>query len=294
MQIVLHAGAHVTDEGRLLKSLLRNATPFAARGIAVPHPSLYRAGLRSAITTLHDVADPGPDLRPHLLAQMQAAGQPEPERLILSYENLFAFPTHALDGGVLYRRATERLAEIADLFAGDTITLFLGLRNPASFLPALAAQTDRAKFDAYLAITDVYELCWSRLIEDLRRALPAIDITAWANEDTPLIWGTLLREMAGIEPNVKITGAFDLLTEIMTKEGMARFRAYLKEHPVMTEMQKRRVISAFLDKFARLDQIEEVVDLDGWTDDLVADVTEGYEEDLYHIARIPGVTLIAP
>ncbi len=294
MQIVLHAGAHVTDEGRLLKSLLRNAAPFAARGISVPHPSLYRASLRHAVTAQGGAAVDGAAMRRQLLAQVQSDGQPEPERLILSFEHLFAKPTHVLDGGMLYRRASDRLAAIADLFAGDTITLFLGLRNPASFLPALAAQADAAKFAGYLARTDVHELAWSRLIVDLRRTLPAIDIVAWANEDTPLIWGTLLREMAGIEPNVKITGAFDLLAELMTREGMSRFRSYLKEHPVMTEMQKRRVISAFLDKFVQRDQIVEVVDLDGWTDDLVADVTEGYEEDLYTIARIPGVTLIAP
>jgi hypothetical protein len=31
---------------------------------------------------------------------------------------------------------------------------------------------------------------------------------------------------------------------------MQRFAAYLKSHPEMTEIQKRRVISTFLDKFA--------------------------------------------
>ncbi len=294
MQIVLHVGAHVTDEGRLLKGLMRNAAPFAARGIAVPPPSRYRTLLRDAMTALGPGATPHPDARAMVLAQLLDAGQPEPERLILSQENLFAFPSHVIEGGVLYRRAAERLAALARLFPGDSIEVFLGLRNPASFLPALAAQADRVKFDAQLARTDVYELSWSRMIMDLRSALPQIDITVWANEDTPLIWGSLLREMAGIEPNVKISGAFDLLSEIMTKEGMIRFRAYLKTQTVMTEMQKRRVISAFLDKFARPDQIEQVVDLPGWTDDLVADVTESYEEDLYQIARIPGVTLIAP
>lgn len=292
MQIVLHAGAHVTDEGRLVKCLLRNATAFAARGIAVPHPALYRAPLRDATTA---PAAGQPSLtRKDLLAQITPAGQPEPERLILSQDNLFSAATHVLDGGRFYRRAAERLGGIVRLFPGDTIELFIGLRNPASFLPALAAQADAAKFAAHLARTDVHDLSWTRLLTDLRAAHPAIDITVWANEDTPLIWGSLLREMAGIEPNVKITGAFDLLAEIMTKEGMTRFRAYLKEHPVMTEMQKRRVISAFLDKFARPDQVEEVIDLPGWTEDLVADVSEAYEEDLYAVARIPGVTLIAP
>ena len=80
----------------------------------------------------------------------------------------------------------------------------------------------------------------------------------------------------------------------MTQEGMKRFRAYLAEHPVMTEMQKRRVISAFLDKFAKEDEIEEEIATPGWSPHLLADMTEAYEEDLYHLERIPGVNFLSP
>ena len=79
----------------------------------------------------------------------------------------------------------------------------------------------------------------------------------------------------------------------MSKEGMQRFAAYLKSHPDMTEIQKRRVISAFLDKFA-LEEIEEELDLAGWTEDLMDDMTDVYDEDMLEVQRIPGITLIAP
>ena len=79
----------------------------------------------------------------------------------------------------------------------------------------------------------------------------------------------------------------------MSKEGMQRFAAYLKSHPDMTEIQKRRVISAFLDKFA-LEEIEEELDLAGWTEDLMDDMMDVYDEDMLEVQRIPGVTLIAP
>ena len=62
----------------------------------------------------------------------------------------------------------------------------------------------------------------------------------------------------------------------------------------MTEMQKRRVISAFLDKFALEEEVEEEVDLAGWDDDLMDDMTDVYDEDMLEVQRIPGVTLIAP
>ena len=39
MDIVLHAGAHCTDEDRLVKCLLKNKDLFLQRGVAGPGPS---------------------------------------------------------------------------------------------------------------------------------------------------------------------------------------------------------------------------------------------------------------
>ena len=59
-------------------------------------------------------------------------------------------------------------------------------------------------------------------------------------------------------------------------------------------MQKRRVIAAFLDKFALDEEIEEELDMPGWTEELVAELTEVYDEDVLAIQRIPGVTVLTP
>ena len=75
---------------------------------------------------------------------------------------------------------------------------------------------------------------------------------------------------------------------------MKRFRAYLKAHPIMTEIQKRRVIAAFLDKFALDEEVVEEVDLPGWTEDLITQMTELYEEDIFVMQRLPGVEMIVP
>ena len=128
----------------------------------------------------------------------------------------------------------------------------------------------------------------------IREAAPNVPITLWCNEDTPLIWAQIIRDLAGLEHGEKITGGFDLLSDIMSREGMRRFRAYLHEHQGMTEMQKRRVIAAFLDKFALEDALEEELDIPGWTDELVEELTEIYDEDVFHIQRMPGVQMITP
>ena len=121
-----------------------------------------------------------------------------------------------------------------------------------------------------------------------------MQITVWCNEDTPLIWAQIIREMAALEHNQKIVGGFDLLSDIMTKVGMKRFREYLKKYPNMNEIQKRRVIAAFLDKFAIEEEIEEELDLPGWTEDLVNELSDIYDDDVFEIGRIQGVNLMAP
>ena len=180
------------------------------------------------------------------------------------------------------------------MFQGDQIEIFLAIRNPATFLPALFDAAPVDDLDELLRDSDPFDLSWSELIWRIRDEHPDVALTVWCNEDSPLIWAQIIREMAGLNPGTKIKGGFDLLSEIMTRDGMKRFRAYLAEHPVMSEIQKRRVMVAFLDKFAREDVIEEELDLPGWTDELVDGLSEAYDEDVYEIARIPGVNFITP
>ncbi|MFP4275634.1 MAG: hypothetical protein ACLFRU_11470 [Paracoccaceae bacterium] len=293
MQVILHTGAHCTDEDRLVKCLVRNIETFRKLGVAVPGPGRYRKLLRDTLTSMRRAA-PSEGAREVLLDAILDEDPDQVDRILLSNENFFAAPRLALQGGVLYPLAEERLTYMQELFAPDRLELFMALRNPATFLPALFSTSSLESLDELLQGADPLALRWSDLIERIRAALPELPITLWCNEDTPLIWGQILREMAGLEPNRKISGAFDILAEIMSAEGMQRFRAYLRDHPDLTEMQKRRVMAAFLEKFALEEKVEEELDVPGWTEETIDALTDLYEEDVERIGRIPGVTLIAP
>lgn len=291
MHIVLHAGVHATDEDRLIKCFLKNTESFAALDVAVPGPSRYRRLLRDALHAMAD-GDPAPNAREVLLDAILDGDTPD--RMILSNDNFFSTPKMAVGKGVFYPGAEVKLARLQQLFPQDGIELCLGLRNPATFLPAVFALSPDMDLGGFLDGADPRELRWSELLARIRAAVPDIEVTVWCNEDTPLIWAHLIREMAGLVPNTKIIGGFDLLSEIMSKTGMQRFRAYLKSNPSLPEIQKRRVIAGFLDKFALDEAIEEEVDLPGWTQDLIRQMTELYEEDLFAIQRMPGVEFISP
>ena len=75
---------------------------------------------------------------------------------------------------------------------------------------------------------------------------------------------------------------------------MRRFRAYLADHPVMTEEQKRRVMAIFMEKYALEDELIEELEMPGWSDALVEEMTDIYDADFEAVRQIPGVTVIAP
>lgn len=293
MQVVLHAGAHCTDEGKLLKTLFKNRAAFAERGIAMPKPRHYRQLLGATIKALSK-RPAGPDSRMAFLDAILDRDPEEADRLLLHSENFFCVPKIAFNKGRIYPLAGSRLAHLKQLFPNDHVELFLSIRNPATHLPAMYAATPHTSFVEFMDGADPRDILWSELIQTIRAEAPNVTVTVWCNEDTPLIWGELVREIAGLSAADPIEGAFDLLSEIMSPQGMERFDSYLKSHPDMSEMQTRRVITAFLDKFALDDMVEEEFDLSGWTEELIDELTDQYEEDVYAISRIPGVTVLSP
>lgn len=291
MQLVFHTGAHFTEEERLMKCLLKNKEAFGARGVAVPGPGKYRKLLRETMEAM-DVSEPAGNAREVLLDAI--LDHETADRVLMSNGHFFGASRIAVRRGLIYPKAPTRMVQMAEIFEKDQIELFMALRNPATFLPAAYHRSSKEGLADFMGGVDPRAVRWSDTLLRIREAAPRISITVWCNEDAPLIWPEIIREMGGLNPGEAVEGSYDLLGEIMAPEGMNRFEEYLEKHPAMTEIQKRRVMVAFLDKYAIEEAIEEELDMPGWTDALVAEMTQTYDEDVFAIARIPGVQLISP
>jgi hypothetical protein len=134
---------------------------------------------------------------------------------------------------------------------------------------------------------------WSNVIHSIQEASPATPITVWCDEETPILWPTILREISGIDPRIEMAGDLDIIKKIMSKEGGDRMETYLQAHPKLNEHQRRRVKDEFLKKFVLDSAVEEEIDLKGWTDETVDAMTDIYEDDIDFIDQMPGVTLIS-
>lgn len=291
MQIVFHIGANCTDQDRLLKSLLKNSESFAKQGVKIPGPGKYRRLIRETIQALNG-APPAGDAREIMLDAI--LDDEQCNRLVMSHSKFMCVQRRIFENRVFYELAEQKLLGLANLFAEDELEICLGIRNPATFLPAIHDGSGIDQFDDFMRGISPAEVRWSDLIARIRAMLPNATLTVWCNEDTPLIWAQLIRELAGVDPLTKITGGFDLLSTIMSPEGMKRFVAYLKANPPQTEQQKRRIIAAFLERYALDDEVEDEIDIPGWTNDTVAHLTALYDDDIDRIARMPGVNFIAP
>lgn len=290
MRIVYHLGAHFTDEERLLKCLLKNRDVLAQHNIVVPGPKRYRALLRETAIALKGQAATR-DSQALILEQIME--EDHADRLILSWDSFLSLPPWVLKD-TLYPAAGERVRAFSQIFPEIEAEFHLAIRNPATFLPALYERQQPKAYPDFLAGSDPYDLRWSDVVERILDSNPDAPLTIWCDEDTPLIWPEVLQAVAGLPDDVRLDGEEDLLISLMSGEGMTRLRAYLESHPPASVLQRRKIVSAFLDKFALPERIDMQIEMPGWTEDMVADLTEAYEEDVARIAQMGEVTFLAP
>ena len=295
MRIVYHLGAHCTDDERLLRCLLKNRGILAEQGIVVPGPTRYRTLLRDTAVALK--GQPA-SLDTQALVLEQIMEEDTAERLILSWDSFLSFPPWALDGA-LYPAAAARIRAFSQIFPQIEAEFHLALRNPATFLPALYDKQKNIKggtksFNDFMKGLDPYDIRWSDVIERVLRVNPDVPLVIWCDEDTPLIWPEVLQAVSGHGADTRLEDEHELLTQIMSAAGLQRMQAYLATHPVTSPEMRRKVVSAFLDKFAVPDRINVEIEVPGWTTDTIATMTQIYEQDVARIARMPGVRFIAP
>ena len=288
MRIVYHLGAHCTDEERLIRCLLKNRGVLAEQGIVVPAPTRYRKLLRDTAVQLKGAAA---TVETQALVLEQIMDEDVADRLILSWESFLSFPQWALRGQ-LYSFAGERIRAFTQIFPQIEAEFHLAIRNPATFLPALFEKQKGKSHEEFFEGTDPLQIRWSDVVRQIVAQNPGVPLVIWADEDTPLIWPEVLQAVSGHDDGTVLEDTDELLSLIMSPDGLARMRNYMTSHPPASVQQRRRIVSAFLEKFALEDRVEMSFTLPGWTPDLVAELTARYQDDIRVIRDIPGVSFI--
>lgn len=291
MQVALHFGAPYTDENRLQMCLGQNRELLAQHGVLIPRPAQFRKQLRPLLGEVMNVSDTT-SLRTDFVNSM--IRDTAPERLVLSIDTFLGFPRNSIKQNAFFPGLFNRLVSFLRLFEEDEVTLFYAIRNPATFIQSLYNAHNGDDLNALLGQSDPLMLYWSEFFERIIEECPGTAIAAWCNEDTPLIWDDIVRKVAAVSDEVDLAGTYDLLGDILTKEGFERLTSYMKERPSLSAEQKQQVIIAFVEKFADEDALEEELEVPGWTEALVDQITDQYDEDVARIEAMSQVSFILP
>ncbi|MXQ06776.1 hypothetical protein GQ651_02840 [Alphaproteobacteria bacterium GH1-50] len=290
MQILFHLGAHCTDDGLLIRSILRNRARLAEEGIVVPGPGRYRELIGDVSTKLRG-APASAETETLLIETIR--DDESADRIVLSSENFLCRDKVALGPDGLYPKA-DKAAWLRACFPSHEVGFALAVRNPATFIPDLVArhaETPEAR-GAALAGVALEQLLWSDVVARIAGAVPGAPITVWCHEDTPFLWSEIMRDLTQHDPFTALDGALDMAERIITPDGLSRLSEFLSTRADLTENRRRTAIAAFLEAHAVSEAVETVIDIPGWTEETVADLTELYEMDVARIRTIPGVTFL--
>jgi len=293
MDILLHAGAHPTDNDTLMVSMNNNKPALDRCQVAVPDPVLYRRSLRQAMRQIEG-AQFTDELRDMLYDSICGDQPPDTLAMVLSVPMLFAPPAQTVAQGVFFPQAVEKLRSAVEVFKNDRIKLFFAIRNPATYLAALMKTCDSNNLSAVTGGSAPETLRWSELFLRLQAHFMDMEITVWCYEDSPFVWQDVIRAVGQVPPNIAIKDTYCLYLHLLSDVGQARFVAYMNKNTNLSAEKKREVMFAFAEKFGRPEIMDQDVSITGLTQEEVDFLTGLYEDDLAKITEIPNVRLIFP
>lgn len=290
MQMVFHLGVHATDGDRLLKTLLNNRMTLLKQGTEVITPNRYRSIFDDALMALNgSPATPGME-QIMLDAILE---QDDTQRVLLSNPGFMGAPGRVAGHGVIYPQMAARAAALANLFPRTQTEFFLAIRNPANLLTEISPLVAGGNYDALMQGIDPRALRWNECIRRLLGALHGRRLVVWCHEDAPLIWPELVRLIADMAPDLPLTGTLVYMQELLGDAGLARLRTALAGRDQLSIAERRRIHADMLTQHAFAGVMDQVVNLPGWDQQLVNEISANYYADVAEIAALPGIEYIA-
>ena len=291
MQLVIHAGFAFTDEGRLFQSLHANKRGLTRHGATVLRPRRFWRNFAPVLQTLW-TESPTSELQTQL--QQLLTIEADTTRMILSSDSFLGVKPVAIHDGQFYPFAGQRLASL-DRVLGDTeIEVFLSLLNPGVFIPKVLRSLTDSQCQNIFNNTDLSCLSWLSVIEDIRDLAPNVKLTLWSNEDTPLIWGDILRAMGGLPDGVPLNDEYGLLNSLLNPTGQRVALSLAEQKPVLEREIFQSELMRLLQDYSEPGKLEEEIDLPGWSDEVLSAFSELYEQDLFQIRNMPDIRFLTP
>ncbi len=290
MQVAIHFGTHGTEPERMIRTLMENRDWLLGAGVEVVPPGRYKGVLDESLSSLKGGEAP-PAMEEVIYDALLESDQVR--RMVLSQASLIGSPARCLSDRGFFAAAGGRIRAVAALFPSAEVEVSLAIRNPALQIPHLIERIGEP-YDKVMPGVDPRSLRWGPAMQAILAAFPGRRVIVWCYEDTPLIWPEAVRRIARMPADVPLKSGLAVLGELLPPEGMTELRDALSAAGRLTVEARRKIFAEMLGRHARPEAVLETVTLPGWTQDLVDEMTDLYEEDVAMIAALPGVEFLAP
>lgn len=293
MAVSIHLGAHKTASTHLQLSLARVRDQLRAAGLFLAEPSMLRE--EAAVIPLSQALADGEGCSAQAACRDLLAGaRGDAPDLLLTEENILGGTrrgTMFSRRGLFYPHADRRLRQAIDIVGGGPVTLYLALRDPASFqVSAFSLQLllgNELELASYLQGRDPVQVDWAGLIGRLREVDGVARIVTWRYEDYPALRPRLLDMLlppglAGLVPDPPPSN------ESLTQPG---YEWFLKSVMADSEADLRTLARKARARFRRRDGHAPLQLLDEATRERSA---RAYAAELDRIRAMRGVSLLEP
>ncbi|MDO5621862.1 MAG: hypothetical protein Q4G24_10370 [Paracoccus sp. (in: a-proteobacteria)] len=292
MKAVFHLGAHDTDGEALIESLTVNGKILREHRVEAVENRRHQGIFSEALNALQGGTST------HEMEQMMLDAVLEsdrtPDRVIFSSPGFLGLPHRMLSANGLYYSAPERILRLINLLPSAEVEFAIGLKNPALLIAHVQERQPNTPYEQLMFNIDPLALRWNEAFRRMLQAAGSRPITVWAHEDTPLIWPELLRRIAGLDASEVMIDQMKMAQLLLPHAAVQQVRAKMREYgPAITVSQRRELIEAALVSHADPAALTAPVDLPGWSQDLVDEITALYHADLAEIAALPGVEFIS-
>ncbi|MGV6802716.1 MAG: hypothetical protein ACWA49_00820 [Ruegeria sp.] len=273
----------------MLKSLQTNAKILSEHGVSLLGPRRFRQVFKSPLNALSKGPVPASSI--DNMRSLVPAESPN-GRVVMTCADFVGERQSAIQDGQFYPEAGHRLAFLDEVYDANTVELYIGIRNPGSFIPKVLMSLPEPHRQDIIRTTDLSCLSWVTLVEDIRDLAPDVSVTLWANEDTPLIWGDVVRSLCAFEPDVPLVDEFSLLSSLVSDDGKQEISALTGQASSMDRPTLQDRLSEIFEEFALPEEIEEEMELPGWSLDIFDAFSELYAQDLARLKTMPGVRFL--
>ncbi|MCB1390731.1 MAG: hypothetical protein KDK12_16575 [Rhodobacteraceae bacterium] len=292
MRLVLHIGAHGTDDGRIAGWIARNRGALEAAGIAAPPPRQFLARISEALDRERD-ADPLAR-EEALMRGLGASGQRL--RMVVSAPGLLGPASDVIASeGFYVRDVARRLYGMGTLFPRTRLTILLAVRQASGVVPSILPDEPGAA-DALLPLVADETLPWSRLAATIRHQLPRASVIVWRHEDLARVWPGVLGEVVGPAAALPPAGLMDFAAEGLNAEARLRMSRYLAGAGKAPQSagQLRQTAEVFARRYGVSVPHDPAGALPGWVRVRLSQLDAGYATEWGDLASLDGVRVLMP